>query len=53
MVENKRNKEQRFLSVFAMVTDELVENRQKSKRQPAYSGGTRAVSQEYHGELPS
>jgi len=51
MVENKRNKEQRFLSVFAMVTAELVENRQKPKRQPAYSGGARAVRQEYHGEL--
>jgi len=34
-----------------LVTAELVENRQKPKRQPAYSGGARAVRQEYHGEL--
>lgn len=34
-----------------MVTAELVENRQKPKRQSAYSGGARAVRQEYHGEL--
>lgn len=35
-----------------LVTAELVENRQKPKRQPAYSGSARAVRQEYHGELP-
>ena len=35
-----------------LVTAELVENRQKPKKQPAYSGSARAVRQEYHGELP-
>ncbi|BDB09311.1 DnaD domain protein [Streptococcus toyakuensis] len=35
-----------------LVTVELVENRQKPKKQPTYSGGARAVRQEYHGELP-
>ena len=35
-----------------LVTVELVENRQKPKKQPTYSGSTRAVRQEYHGELP-
>ncbi|CJX08244.1 phage protein [Streptococcus pneumoniae] len=35
-----------------LVTAELVENRQRPKKQPAYSGSARAVRQEYHGELP-
>ena len=35
-----------------LVTVELVENRQRPKKQPAYSGSARAVRQEYHGELP-
>ena len=35
-----------------LVTVELVENRQKPKKQPTYSGSARAVRQEYHGELP-
>lgn len=35
-----------------LTTVEMVENRQKPKKQPAYSGSARAVRQEYHGELP-
>ena len=35
-----------------LTTVELVENRQKPKKQSAYSGSARAVRQEYHGELP-
>lgn len=35
-----------------LTTVELVENRQRPKKQPAYSGSARAVRQEYHGELP-
>lgn len=35
-----------------LTTVELVENRQRQKKQPAYSGSARAVRQEYHGELP-
>ena len=35
-----------------LTTVELVENRQKPKKEPAYSGSARAVRQEYHGELP-
>ena len=35
-----------------LTTVELVENRQKPKKQPTYSGSARAVRQEYHGELP-
>ena len=35
-----------------LTTVELVENRQRPKKQNAYSGSARAVHQEYHGELP-
>ena len=35
-----------------LVTAELVENRQKPKKEPVYSGSARSVRQEYHGELP-
>ena len=35
-----------------LTTVELVENRQRPKKQPAYSGSAREVRQEYHGELP-
>ena len=35
-----------------LTTVELVENRQRPKKQPAYSGSARAVRQEYHGDLP-